>query len=186
MNKYLALLFFIFLGLAPWACRRPLPVGPNPIGTPTPTPTALATSTPVCVGYSPSSSPTTIVSGGITLITHPLFQVSTIVPAPGNTFVIHNLTEWQALFGSANPPAGIDFNTQMIVGGVFSRTCGTCPIGGDSLASVCEDSTQVTAVIIRPTLSAVCYIVEPSVTQMLVVPQSNLPFVWLVYTNPGC
>jgi hypothetical protein len=186
MNKYLAALLVIFLGLAPLACKRPMPLGPNPAGTPTPTPTVTATSTPICVGSAPSSSPTTVVSGGITLITQPTFSVSTLVSAPGNTFVIHNLTEWQAFFGSANPPSGIDFNTQMIVGGVFQRTCSTCPIGGDSLVSVCEDSTQVTAVISRPTLSAVCYIVEASVTQMLVVPQSNLPVVWLVYTSPGC
>ncbi|HUO58756.1 MAG TPA: hypothetical protein VMV05_11330 [bacterium] len=173
MKNIFLFLVLSLLALMPLACSQQYYLAPL-LSTPTPTvnATPTVTSTPLCV-YPPTPTPGGgWSSGGTPMYLNP---VSTPVPYTGNTtFVIHNLTQWQAQFGTTPPPSGMDFTTQMIVGGIFTHICNS----QDSITSVCEGSTQVTVMVdMAPPPN--CYISYPPVTQTLIVPQSSLPVIWL-------
>lgn len=173
MKKILLTLLLLFMALLPLACTKPifLPPIPAPPFTPTFTPTVTSTSTPVCVNY----IPTTTFGGGVTYTLNPM-ETPVAFPYINRTFVIQDLTEWQALFGSTPVPTGLDFTSQMVVGANLIKFCGL----GDDLIGVCEDSTQVTVNILRSTAVPYCNFTVSNF-EMVIVPKSSLPVAWLYF-----
>jgi hypothetical protein len=150
----------LMAALAPLACLRPT----HPtcaLSQIMATPTVTSALTPNCFTQ---------------VITLPPFHPAYSVAAVGNsgTFVIHNLTDWQTTFPTFPVPLNVDFSTQMIVGAVMGKVCGI----GPDLVSVCETSTQVTALVSVPTTPPPCYYILRA-TEMIIVPQSTLPVVWV-------
>jgi len=183
VKKILITSLFLVLGFATWACNRHTPLVPAGMTIPTPTPTTTsipiltatltATSTTACVYYTSTAVP---------FGTPVVFVPSTPIPTPAPfmpvspyEFVIYNLADWQAIYGTAPPPSNVNFATQMIVGARVSKQCGI----GPDLSSVCESSTQVSVLISNPSplTSYTCYVIT-EVDESIIVPQSNLPVVW--------
>ncbi len=168
-NLLTVLCLFIPLCLTPWACNRP-PIGPIPAATPTPTATSTPTPETVCVYASPTATPAS--SWGGTTLAPPTGTPTPYTPI--DPFIIQNLTEWQAVFGTNTaPPSNVNFSTQMIVGSEMNKICGI----GPDLAAVCEGSSGVTAWVTNPIAVPPCY-TDTGVIEMLVVPQSSLPVYW--------
>jgi hypothetical protein len=160
---------FIFLMTGFWGCQR-TPLGGfglvlPPTATVTPGGTPVPTSTP---------APTLVVTPYAT----PLADL-----APG---VIRNLTQWQAAYGATAAP--VDFNQQMIL--QVRVWFPGCWGGGESLDNVCWNNTQITVSMINEQQSPgspTCNITAPTSTELVAVPQSNLPVVEEIvgYTGGG-
>jgi hypothetical protein len=149
MKNILALIVILLVGIVPVACSRHYSVSPLPVPTITLTPTATATHT---FTSTPTSTPTiastpgcgfTNISVPTPAVINPPLVSATFTDIPGSTYVIRNLADWQAYYGSSSaPPQPVDFSQYMILvdlqaGGNYS---------GVSVVSVCWDDSQVTVI----------------------------------------
>ena len=188
MKKIAIFLFlFVFLGLVSWACRRPLPVFPNPPGafTPTPTSTIQPVSTVVC-GFTPV--PNNYIIMTVTFTPGPSYP-PTAIPTYGpvvtypnppvfftNGNVFHTLAQFQAVFGNWVPP--VNFNNQMVLEATLPAGCFTT----DIITSVCEGPTQITVNLtqIHPDPNGPQCNAQGEGMIPIAVNQSNLPVVWQI------
>ncbi len=161
-----AFLILLFLVSLPLACKRPLPVMPNPAPTPTITPTVDMT--PVC---------------GFTQISLGIHALN------AGPRVIRNLTDWQTFcsygLGSiipstpvptptSYPTPPVDFSTQMMI--LYEKA--DCSDSHLDIISVCEGPTQITVTGNNVAGCIFCGAITSSGTfTALVVPQSGLPVV---------
>jgi len=172
MKKYLMGSLFIILILAPWACRRPFPVGPTFPGTvSTPTPTTITT--PVC-GFTTYNLGTIALNASPTVIRSSAdwqafnsYPTGLIFPTPVMTPVI--------------PAPPVDFATQMLIVMISP----VCPTSSLVVTNVCEGPSQIT---VSATNTQACFICNLGTSwgyaSALAVPQSNLPIVWNITQLP--
>jgi hypothetical protein len=176
-------LFMAAITISQLACMDDLnPNSPQPVPNfgsgPTPVPGTDCSMTSVVL------QPVTVISGGTTLKSPPpvastpatVFSGS-FSYSPTQGFVLRNLTDWKAFYGSLTaPPPPVDFNSQMILVVAF-QGCFDQP----SFLSVCEDSSQVMVSIHDYQGGPHCFsIINPPATIAVAVPQSNLPLNWKV------
>ncbi len=163
---------------------------PTVSATPTPTLTATVSSTPGCgtfynlTGLQPLTPIITVVFStpvptptrtdnwaDITVTPTPSSPVTTFPNTPFNGAVIQSLAQWQALFGTATPPAGVNFNSQMLL---VTSLLGGCQ-GSFGITGACETSTEV-EVTETGGPGEPCNLVTQNTTAVA-LPQSNLPVV---------
>jgi hypothetical protein len=95
--------------------------------------------------------------------------------------VIRNLSDWQISFGTQPVPAGVDFNSQMLL--VTIQQIGGCPpSGGFTITDVCEDGEKVGVTATEPLppplpYTGPCSNIAGMLVRVLAVRQSNLPVV---------
>jgi hypothetical protein len=171
-----------------WGCGRvPLPTPPSaPMATPTLTPTLVPGCGVSIVGILGGFTFPTATPGGV-LIPTPTPAAPAITPYPTPIAgpaqgVIRNLTEWQAAYGTATPP--VNFSQQMLVQvSVLAFGCS----GGEYISNVCWDNTQVTVslVTVPPAAGPICNVAAEFTTELVAVPQSNLPVVAQLVGHTG-
>ncbi len=176
MKNIFVLSFLLILCSAPWACDRHIPVIPTPIATPTPTPTVAVT--PNCtftlINLNTYLTPTATPNSSTGWTTSP--PAGTPVTFTGQTRVLRTLSDWQSYYGTQTPP--VDFSQQMLLQAYLLIGC----ITPQQINSACESATQVTVNILQGGTSG-CLVTGYS-WATAAVPQSNLPIVWQVYSNP--
>jgi len=158
----LVLLMAMPLFLAPWACRRPVNIGPIP----TPTPTLTPITTPLC-GFTPIELGERSVYAGPNVIrsysdwrTFCSYPVGLLLTTPTVTPTI--------------PAPPVDFSKQMII--VYMDV--GCPPPVYTVNDVCEGPTQITVYGTRVEPCVFCNVASfTGSAHGLVVPQSNLPVV---------
>jgi hypothetical protein len=131
VKKYIILIFLFVAALAPLACKGHGPVSPKSgdddgsTVTNTPTPTVANTPTTGC-GMAPVTLPAPVVPVTISGVVYPFQPPAASSPAtifssplfnwPSSGYVIRNLSDWQAFYGTSTTPAPpVNFSTQMII-----------------------------------------------------------------------
>ncbi|HEV2355503.1 MAG TPA: hypothetical protein VGR89_14740 [Puia sp.] len=170
MKKTGAVLVFLTLSLAPWACQQPITLGPQ---TPFQTPTPTAITTPVC-GFTLISLGNRALNAGPSVIrsladwqTFCSYPTGTIPLTPNPTPVI--------------PAPPVDFSSQMLI--VYVTP--VCPWTTLQVTNVCEGPFQIT---VSANNVHACFNCNMGATwgsfSGIVVPQSGLPVTWVLTQVP--